>query len=590
MITYLIVLIASALAWSIVGYSIAILLLKWRWNLVGGTLLFTISWLPLGGMVFLIVKNILDGKFSWSVFSMREIYYAGPDMLELFPAFGFMAGTIIATFIGLCPRRNEEGKLQRWSRTLPVIRPFVIGVVAIFLSWGFFYGADWWASSTLRGLREVTLNKIEEEAAATEELVLNEATADAHDQLLFDLMQDEDPAWAIGSKEFPGMALIRPHRSSTDDLQLLRMFVPGSMKIDEVRPIVDRYQERIVSLRSEVLKPAETAQYWHPLVARLVMYDALVHLYDDDIETVVADLQLLREMGTQLVDERIGGGRSFGWIEFYRMLVFQAVLGKYSPAPAAVYEEMQQETPGLREGFLWQLQREMDESTVIWIDDLLAAPGDEAASHSARLNAGIERMFWSEEIFKFNEGMDSDLERYFTNEAFIYMPFDRVSFPYYWSDYSSGGDSNFFENMYHQVFFSFSHFQHREMIRAAQWIETFRQEQERYPTPIEFQQMLLDEEWPIPLDMFPLTDRESGKVVGVVLQNHRHSNLKDQMGIYLGDSIFRLVDNLDGFEVMIKDGSGNSVWSFDPSVKKLGNPTLPDYGDSMASDSDATMN
>ncbi|PQO46253.1 hypothetical protein C5Y93_09715 [Blastopirellula marina] len=583
-------LLASALAWSIVGYSIAILLLKWRWNLVGGTLLFTISWLPIGAIIFLIVKNVLDGKFSWSVISMREIYYAGYDMLYQFPGFGFLAGAILATFIGLWPRRNEEGKLQRWSRTLPVSRPFLIGVVAIFLSWGLFYGADWWASSTLRRLREATINKIEEEAATTEELVINEETADAHDQLLIDLLQDKDPAWEIGSEGVSRMALIWPHQSSIDDLQLLRMFVPGSKKINDVRPLVERYQDRIVTLRSEVLEPADTVQYWHPLVARLVTYDALVHLYDDDIETVVADLQLLRAMGTQLVDERIAAGTAFGWIEFDRMLVFQAVLGKYSPAPAAVYDEMQQETPGLREGFLRQLQTEMDESTVIWIDNLLAAPGDGAASHSSRLNAGIERMFWSEEIFNWREGMESDLENYFTNEAFIYMPFDRVSFPYYWGAYTLAGGGNFFEDMYHQVFISSWHFQHREMIHVAQWIEKFQEEHERYPTPTEFQQTQLMEEWPIPLDMVPLKDRKSAKVVGVLLQNSQHSNLKDQQGIYLGDSIFRLVDNVEDYEIKIKDGRGNSVWSFDPNVKNLFAPTLPDYADSMIEDPEGAMN
>ena len=589
MTTYLIVLFGTALAWSVIGFALAILLLKWRWNLVGGFLLAFFSWFPVLMIAGVIAYAAWTGTLPSSWFDLEELYYNGPRSLELFSGGGFMAGMIIATFVGLWPRRNDEGKRQRWARTMPVVRIFAIGVLAIGLSWGLFYAADWRASSKLRQIRETYAAKLDEE----ELLALGQPRkhAAAQEMLLLALLQDEDLAWTTGSNEIPMIAAISPQRLSPNDLELLTTFVPGSQKIDEIRAVVERYQDELATLKTAVLEEDAEPSYWHPLLARLVAYDAVVQLHEDDLEAVLADLKLLREMGTQLLAEGVDAPNEFHWIEFERFLIFQAVHGKHSPVPKAFYEEMQQEMPGLRASIYRNLERVKNETVVIWVDEMLSRPTSEDAPHEHYVSAAIDRMVWSERFPSEIARIQQEIDAYYAEDSpLLYTRFDSVSFPGFWNGYFWPGGGPFFEDLVHHTNLSFAHFMRRKMFQAAREVESFQVEQGRYPTALEFQQMLIDWDFPFPLTLVPLRDRQSGQVVGVLLSHSNHTNLKDQLGIYLGDSLFRLIEHLDHYELTRKDGRGNAVWSFDPSTSILRGPTLPDYPDSTPDDADAAMN
>lgn len=589
MTTFLIVLFGTVLAWSVIGFALAILLLKWRWNLVGGFLLTFFSWFPVLTITGVIGYSAWNGTLPARWFNLDELYYLGARSIELFSGSGFMAGMMIATFVGLWPRRDEEGKRQRWARTMPVIRIFVIGAVAIGLSWGLFYVADWRARSQLRKIREIYSAKLDDEDFL--EPGKPRHSASAEEMLLLALLQDEDPTWTTGSNEIPLMASISPGRLSPDDLRLLTVFVPGSEKIDEIREVVKRYQDQLETLKIAVMEEEQAPRYWHPLLARLVTFDAMLHLFDDDLDTVLADLKILREMGRQLLSEGIDAPSEFHWIEFERVLIFQAVLGKHSPAPEAFYEEMRQEMPELRPCIYRNLVRVKNERIVHWIDELLSQPTAEDAAREHYVTAAIERMIWSERFPSEIAKIQQEVDAYYADDStLLYTRFNTVSFPGFWNDYLWTGGGQFFEDLVRHTNLSFAHFTRRKMFQAAQEVESFQVSQGRYPTENEFQQMLINGDFPFPLNLVPLRDRQSGKVVGVILSHRRHSNLKDQLGIYLGDSIFRLVDHLEYYALTTKDGNGNVVWAFDPNKSILRSPTLPDYADSTSEDADASMN
>ncbi|RCS52709.1 hypothetical protein DTL42_07685 [Bremerella cremea] len=578
MTVYIILLISFLLAWSLVGFALAILFLKFRWNLVGGFLLATFGWLPIVGLLGLLVFGIWTGKVSMSQIGLNEVELSQSENDYLASGIGFLLGMALGTFVGLWPRRNAEEKKERWARTWPLIRTFVAGGLAVLLAWGVFVLADWHASSKLKGLRE----KYAEQLATQEKLApqQNKEAAAAHDDLLLSLMQESRPVWRGNVTDFQPMKTKFPEGFLLPDTKLLRAFVPGSKQINELRPLVDHYHEPLQQLPMLVLESDEQFQDWHPLVARLLAYDALVHLYDNDLDAVLLDLQLLRTMGTQLLDEQIDDCQSYQWFEFYRYLIFQAVLGKSSPVPADIYDEMLQPIPGLRLSIRRALKREMDESVVDWIDNLLAAPVVNNPTFSYWRMAAIERILYAENLPLIIEKMEQELDQYYVDEAQTYTPFGSISFPGFYNDYLWLDVTDFTGKMVFQTNFSASHFQRYEMVKLARQVATFQQKHDRYPDDDECLRMLSDVQMQAGIDLISFGKKNSDETVGVLIFLRRHHRLDDQMGIYLGDSFFRLVDYLQDLEIFDKDdANGRFIWKFDPQGQNMLKPTLPDFGE-----------
>ncbi|WP_146118580.1 hypothetical protein [Blastopirellula marina] len=583
MIAFSIVLIGFVLAWSVVGFAVAILFLKFRWNLVGGFLLATFGWLPIIMGIGALVYAVWEGKLSSQQLLLDEIYMGQSDAEVIASSIGYLLGIVVGTLVGLWPRRKEGEKNERWARTWPVIRTFVTGGTAVLMAWSLFFLADWRASASLRELRAKYADQLETQ----EQLALQNEhdTTSAHDSLLLSLLQETSPVWIEQTSDFHAMETTRPQKFPLQDTKLLQAFVPGSTQIDAMRQLVDRHQEAFQNLRTQVLEAGDPFHYWHPLVARLVAFDALVHLHDDDLDAVLLDMQLLRTMGTELLDERSDDCQAFQWFEYYRFLVFQAVLGKVSPVPEVIYNEMLQPIAGLRQSIHRALNKEMEHSIVAWIDHLLAAPKSKNLSYEHWRTAAIERMLFAESLPGTIEKLEQELNHYYVDETLICTPFGTASFPGFWNDYQWHDLTDFLENMVHQTNFSASHFVHYEMIRVAQKLEAFQQKHDRYPDEDEMLRMMGEDQWQAGIDLVPFRNKQSDETVGVLIFDRRHHNLDDHLGIYLGDSIFRLVDNLDDLEIFDKDSTtGNVLWKFDPRIQSILKPTLPEYGDSKPTD------
>lgn len=583
MIAFSIVLIGFVLAWSVVGFALAILFLKFRWNLVGGFLLVTFGWLPIVFWMGALVYLAWEGKLSSALWMLDEINTAQSNVEVIASSIGYLLGIVVGTLVGLWPRRKEGEKNQRWARTWPVIRTFVAGGVAVLMAWSLFFLADWRASASLRELQEKYAQQLEvQERLAPQQK--NDA-ASSHDSLLLSLMQETTPIWIEKTAAFHVMETMGPRDFPLQDTKLLQAFVPGSTQIDAMRQLVDRHQEAFQNLRTQVLEAGDQFHYWHPLVARLAAFDALVHLHDDDLDAVRLDLQLLRAMGTQLLDERIGDCQAYQWFEYYRYLVYQAVLGKVSPVPAAINDEMLQPIAGLRLSIRRALKIEMDQAIVARIDQLLAAPETKKLSYEHWRTAAIERILFAESLPITIEKLEQEINHYYVDDEPSYTPFGFASFPGFWSDYQWYAPTDFTTSMIDQVNFSASHFVRYEMIRVAQKLEAFQQQQGRYPNEDEMLRMMGEDQWQATIDLVPFRNKQSDETVGVLIFDRRHHNLDDHLGIYLGDSIFRLVDNLDDLEIFDKDPTtGNVTWKFDPRIQNILNPTLPEYGDSKPTD------
>lgn len=586
MTAFLIVLIGFVLAWSIIGFAFAMLFLRLHWNLVGGFFLLTFGWLPIVTWIGLLIYLQWSGQHWTRWYTLEGIYEVGPEGLNLVSAFGYLLGIMAGTFAGMMPQKSEERPRDRKARSWPLIRTFGVAGLAMVMAWTIFFLADWRARSKLKQWHADITSELKDST----EMISAEANdaAAMHDQLLLDLMQDTSPIWLGNTSGFHAMRQTRPQKFPTQDTTLLRAFTPGSTKIEAVKAFVSRHQKAFNQLRSEVNANADEIHSWHPLIARLTAFEALVRLYEGDLETVLSDLQLLRILGSQLVDPRLDDCPSYQWFEYYRYLVFQAVLGKEFPIADAIYDEMLQPIPGLRASIHRQLTRRFNELAIESIDSILQAPEDDRWTLDEISMAMVVRIIYSTKLPYMVNRVKQQLDRYFRSEDSYTEPYSPVWFSRPWYKFDRGTFYEFDLPEQHLVDFSAIHFMRYDLIRVARRVQGFKQDRGRYPTQDEFIALVpMDEYHDLAATTYvALADPDADAIVGVILFRWSHENLDDQLGLHMGKSFFRLVQILDDLQLIESIGNGVAVWTFDPLAIHPLHPTLPADGDSTLIDRD----
>lgn len=554
MSAYLILLAIFTIAWAIVGFSVAMLLLKLRWNLVSGVLI-----LATGFALPLIIVNyaFISSGDRWArdlfevtnIFGMLQLSY---EVMVLVSCGGFMLGIMAGTVCGIWPSKDDDGNRVRSAKAWTNWKLIAAGPLALAVAYTLFFLADVRAQQRLADLRAKHQDflDVQEDVAPRQQ---NDA-AQVHDKLMLALLEDQSPDWVLTLKrEAESAKQSASTQRRYNDYDLLKIFLPGFPQTSQVLEYTKRHEADYAKLRDSVLNDGLEYRHWDKQVARFAAVHGLARIHEGDNDAALKDLQLLRAMATQSLDRRIEESFSFVQIEEFRYLVFQAFLGNVNPVPEDVYQEMLTDigdtTLGLRRG----LKRQLSRQVVISIDNLLEdQPGQ---SHSLRgtYNRMAERIIFQEHIPQCVARLEVQVNQAFDGSTDPYNNKFWTVFPSMWDMNEAWLMTSGFSS--HAFLAAQSRYRHNarlELVKAVQMLEKQRDEKGRYLTQKEFFVGITSKEFTskTPIDYITLHNSTTGKAEGAILATSDHVQLDDYLGLYLGPAIFPIVDTRSPLMVM----------------------------------------
>ncbi|MEW4455143.1 hypothetical protein AB1L30_20920 [Bremerella sp. JC817] len=543
MSAYLILMAMFAVAWSVVGYGVANLCLKMRWNLVGGFLLVAlVAIVPVGFAMMVFEHGATQAGMPWTmVFSSLGMIQFSYEVMQISSCAGYLIGALVGAITGLLPHQTEEGKRERSARGRTTWKMIVLGPLSVAVVWALFFLADMRAIDRLKETRQKHLAILEtqEEVAPRQ---VNDA-AHVHDSLIISLMQDPNPDWVLKLKQD---AAERKIAISTTDSELLKIFLPNFDQTDQVRRYVHRHQEAFEKLRGNVLDAGQEYRHWNPAVARFTAVHALVEVLDNDVDSALLDLQLLGLMQQQSIDARVEDSMDFAEIEAFRYLVFQAFLGHISPVPDNVYQEMLVDMGDLSGAIRRNLKRDLSQAVIRSIDDQLAMSEVKPNEFKAWYRMAAERIIYQENIPNQFARLQQQTNTGFLPTSDRYANSVHAKFPGILVDRSAWvSTSAAFYHCQQATMVWSNHHSRLELTRAIRLVEQHKLKQGTYPSAQEFLMASTSESWspPFVIGYHTLQQGQFGKVDSAVVFAPTHRQLDDHLALFLGPSVFVLIDN-----------------------------------------------
>ncbi|PQO31101.1 hypothetical protein C5Y96_12140 [Blastopirellula marina] len=563
MSAYLILLTLFAIAWAIVGFSIAMLILKLRWKLVGAVFLITVGIvLPaiVASFAFNPSKHRADLLFRYGVtiFGMLEVVY---EFMIVTSCGGFILGILVGTVAGLWPRKDEEGNRQQSAKSWRGWKLVVAGPLVLTIACTLFFLADLRAQQRLASLRakyQVIL-EVQEDVAPR----LQNDAALVHDALMLALLEDDSPDWVLKA-EREAKVQIQPVPTKIDrrDYYLLKIFLPGFPQTSQVLEYVDRHEKEFLKLRSSVLVDGLEYRHWNEQVARFAAVHALAQIHQGDNDSALKDLQLLRAMATQSLDKRIEDSFTFVQIEEFRYLVFQAFLGHVSPVPDDVYQEMLTSIGDTNPSLRRSLKRQLSQHVVSSIDALLKEQTGQQRNFRETYRRMAERIIYQEHTPQCVVLLEDQINQAFDGSTDPFNVTLQSVFPAMWDlDEAWLMTSGFSSHVYLAVQIRYQHNGRLELVKAVQMLESQREEKGRFLTQQEFLSGITSNEFTsaIAIDYLTLHNPTTGKAEGAILAGSEHMQLHDYLGFYLGPAFFSILD--DRWPTLImRSSQSSSTW------------------------------
>ncbi|QDU78292.1 hypothetical protein Pan97_53770 [Bremerella volcania] len=563
MSAYLILLALFAIAWVIVGFSVAMLLLKLRWNLVGGVLLLAAGF----GLPLIIVNYALMEISSLritslykltTIFGMLELSYEG---MVVASSGGFILGILFGLVAGIWPRKDDEGNRTRSANHWTAWKLFVAGPLALAIVCTLFFLADIRAQQRLAQLRDKhqAILDVQEDVAPR----LQNDAAQVHDALMLALLEDDSPDWVLAEER---QARSRPQIVITtverNDYYLLKIFLPGFPYTQQTLQYAARHEDAFLKLRQSVLTDGLEYRHWDEQVARFAAVHALAQIQQGDNDSALQDLKLLRAMATQSLDKRIERSFSFIQIEQYRYLVFQAFLGNVSPVPEEVYEEMLTDVGDMSQSLRRGLKRQLSQHVVMSVDLLLKEQPGQRRSFRENYQRMVQRIIYQEHTPQCVARMETQINQAFDGSTDPYTNVPWVVFPSIWDENEAWlSTSGFIASAFNAVQVRYRHNARLKLVKAVRMLERQRAEKGRFLTQQEFLLGITSQDFTaaIAIDYLTLHNPTTGKAEGAILAAPEHRQLHDYLGFYLGPAIFPIVESLSP-SLTTQSHQSNNPW------------------------------
>ncbi|MBI1248808.1 hypothetical protein GC197_13330 [bacterium] len=568
-----------SLAWVIVGYCVANLFLKMRWNLVGG--------------VFLLVFGaVIPTGLAWTAYYQSQFYEQFPgalllsstgvleysfELLWTFSLSGYFLGTLVGTVIGLWPKKTSEGNYQRNAHNLNVWKLAISGPTALLVAWSLFLLADMRAQQRVKTIRDRHLAILQAQDEVAPRL-MNDA-ARKHDALLLALMQDASPDWVLArNRSLPELSksdqrfqiVARPaHRWRTDqlsDVELLKIFDSGFSGTDQVKKFVRRHDSLFQKLRQSVLQDKQECHPWDIAVARYAAIHGLVELLEGKQSSALADLKLLRLMETQSLQNQNDDAMQFLEIEQFRFLLFQAYLGNVSPVPDEVYEEMLTDVGDIGPSLRRTLKRNLHQEIVNTIDEALNERNQEHPQFKGWFCSAAQLILYQEHLPASAQRIEEAVNATFLQDFDPYTQNPWVAFPLLMKDQEAWLARGVYPYFLYQATYSwYDHHLSRDLVETIREVERNREKNGRYWTQAEFQKWMASSNWkpPVFFDYISLHETNSGPAVGAVVFRNDHKVLHDHFGLYLGPAIIPIVEATSP-SLQIRDEPPTRKWELNP--------------------------
>ncbi|MHC2068871.1 hypothetical protein ACYFX5_15490 [Bremerella sp. T1] len=546
MSAFLILLSLQAIAWGIVGFGVATFCLRLRWNLVGGVLLISLGYcLPMAvGQIALALSGnharmrLLDA--IW-VIGMIEFSY---EVMLLASCAGFLLGALVGTTAGLWPTRDNEGNRCRGALQWTPWKLVVAGPVALLMAWTLFFLADVRAKSRLAEIRtkHQAILDVQEDVAPR----LQNDAAMVHDALMLAIMEDQQPDWVLAGYRQRAAERKQHVAVSFYDYELLNLLAANYREAQTGRDFVTRHEEPFLKLRRSVLDDGLEYRHWDVQVARFAALHAIVQVEQNDLDSALQDLKLLRIMAMQSIDKRIEDSFVFVEMEDYRKLVFQAVLATQSPVPPAFYEEILKDIGDFGPSFRRGLKRQLSKKTVEMIDRLLNEGSQAEFRFQSWFQQAAERIIYQEHIPRSLPRIENQINQAFLPSADPIRANLQASFPSMWDLNEAWMIRSGFSSYAYSAFdYRARYYTREELIKAVRVLEQQRDEKGRFLTQQEFLSATTSQDFNPAASILYVTlhDMESGQAEGAVVYGKKHHLVSDGLGFYLGKSILPIIQS-----------------------------------------------
>jgi len=546
MSAYLILLCLFAAAWTVAGFCAAMLLLKLRWNLVGGILILAVG---LGLPLVVVNYALIESGSSWArelwyvdtIFGMLQLTY---EVAVMVSCGGYLLGILAGTIVGVWPKRDDEGNRQRSARRWSTWKLTAAGPLALGVALTIFCFADIRAQQRLTELRAKhrAILEVQEDIAPR----LQNDAAMLHDALILSLLEDESPDWILaGVRQVENRTQPVPTKIRRNDYDLLKIFLPGFAQTTQVREYAQRHEDAFLRLRYRVLNDGLEYRHWDEQVARFAMVHALVAIHEKDDASALQDLRLLRMMATQSLDNRIEESFSFVQIEEFRYLVFQAFLGNVSSVPDDVYQEMLTSAGNPSQNLRRGLKRQMSQHVVSSVDELLQKQPGQRFRIRDTFEQMAERIIYQEHTPNCVARLENEINQAFDGSSDPLVNTPRTMLPSIWTRNEAWlMRSGYAAHLYRAVQVRYQQSVRRELVQAIRMLESNRAEKGRFLTQREFFDGITSTQFTsaISISYLTLHDPTTGKAEGAVVATSEHTRLDDYFGLYLGPAIFPIVD------------------------------------------------
>lgn len=546
MSAYLILLILFAIAWAIVGFSVSMLIMKLRWNLVGSVLVLAAGFgLPLIVINYALIENQTSFiRHFQDLMSIYEMIVFSYEAMVIVSSFGFMLGIFSGIVAGIWPSKDEAGNRFRSAHCWTSWKLLAAGPVALAITLVLFFLADVRAQQRLAGIRakHQSILDVQEDVAPR----LQNDAAQVHDALMLALLEDNSPDWVLDAERKAGTVVHAvPTKIDRNDYDLLKIFLPGFQHTSQLLQYVERHEDTFLKLRGNVLDDGLEYRHWDEQVARFAAVHALTKILQQDNDSALKDLQLLRAMATQSLDKRIEQKFSFVQIERYRYLVFQAFLGKVSPVPESVYREMLTSIGDTSQSLRRGLKRQLSQNIVASVDTLLKDEPHEQTNLRETYRRMAQRIIYQEHTPKCVARIEVQINQAFdgTTDPFIAAP--QVVFPSIWDPNEAWiVNSGFASHLFLAAEIRFQQNTRLELVKAVGMLEKQRAEKGRFLTQKEFLTAVTSKEFTaaISIDYLTLHNPTTGNAEGGIVAAPTHMMLDDYLGFYIGPAIFAIVD------------------------------------------------
>jgi len=534
------------IAWAIVGFSVAILLLQLRWKLIGGFGLTVLGlMLPLAVAVVVIrFGEQRSGLRLWDATTVFGMWQYSYEVLLLVSAAGMILGAAVGTAIGLWPHTDDDGIRHRAAGSWTTWKLLAAGPVALTLTWTLFFLADMRAKGRLAEIRDKhqAILEVQEEVAPRQQ---NDA-AIAHDALHLALLEDDSPDWILAADR---QAKSQPQLVATayrrNDYDLLKIFLPSFPHTPSVLDFARRHETTFLNLRDKVLQEGLEYRHWNESVARFTAVHALAQLQQGNVDSALADLKLLRVMQTQSLDRRLEDSFSFVQIEAFRYLVFQAFLGATMPVPDEAFDEMLADVGDIDVGLRRSLKRNLSQEVVRSIDNLLDQHPGERLDFEETYRRAAERIIYQEHIPGCTYRLEKEINRFFQPTADPLVSHPSQAFPMLWNLNEAWLMTSLFSSSLLQaVEYRYHHHVRLELVKAARMLQRQRSQKGRFLTQQEFLMGLNSPQFTTasPLEYVTLHSPTTGKAEGAIIACPSHAQLDDYLGLYYGPAIFPILD------------------------------------------------